>query len=115
MNATFGEVLRKVLTGFIIIEPDMERFELEEDALEQRGFWDGVGVVLRLGAMCRLSEREREREREREKHQSIDIPKREKRMVRMHDHITCTKNIIMGSAQSKPTSTQDSNMEDTHL
>ena len=51
----------------------------------------------RLGVMCRLSEREkeiyiyiyiyieREREREREREKSIDIPKREKRMVRMHE------------------------------
>ena len=38
--------------------------ESEEDALERRGFRDGVD--LRLGAMRRLSQRERERERERE-------------------------------------------------
>ena len=43
----------------------------EEDALERKGFWDGVD--LRLGAIeqtnARKRKRERERERESEKYQ----------------------------------------------
>ena len=42
----------------------------EEDALERRGFWDGVDF--RLGAMMQLTERKREKEKERhvEMHQT---------------------------------------------
>ena len=36
---------------------------LEEDALERRGFWDGVG--LRLGAMLRLSKKGREGDKQK--------------------------------------------------
>ena len=45
----------------------------EEDALERKGFWDGVDF--RLGAIEQTNARERERERERErnaeKHQTV--------------------------------------------
>ena len=37
----------------------------EEDALERRGFWDGVD--LRLGAIEQANRRERKRERERQR------------------------------------------------
>ena len=33
----------------------------------------------------------------------------------MHEHVTCKYKFIMGSAQSKPTSTQHSNKVNTHL
>ena len=42
----------------------------EEDALERRGFWDGVD--LRLGAIEQTNTRERERERERENQKSTN-------------------------------------------
>ena len=35
--------------------------------------------------------------------------------MRMHEHVTCKYKFIMGSAQSKPTSTQHSNKVNTHL
>ena len=35
--------------------------------------------------------------------------------MRMHEHVTCKYKFIMGSAQSKPTSTQNSNKVNTHL
>ena len=42
----------------------------EEDALERRGFWDGMDLC--LGAMMQLmQERERERERGRERQKDI--------------------------------------------
>ena len=51
--------------------------EEEVDALEQKGFWDGID--LRLGAMTQLTERrrkgEREKERQAEKHQHIQYIK----------------------------------------
>ena len=35
--------------------------------------------------------------------------------MKMHEHVTCKFKCIMGSAQSKPTSTQHSNKVNTHL
>ena len=35
--------------------------------------------------------------------------------MKMHEHVTCKFKCIMGSAQSKPTSTQHSNEVNTHL
>ena len=75
MNATSRKVLRKVLTGFIITEPDMSKKE-EDDAPERRGFWDGV-VLLFLGAMSRLTKRERERETQKSSKNS-NINKKER-------------------------------------
>ena len=42
--------------------------EEEEDALERRGFWDGVD--LRLGAIKQTNARKRGRKRDAEKHQT---------------------------------------------
>ena len=65
MNATFGEVLQEVLTGFLIMEPEWRGVESKEDALKQIGFRDGV--VLRLVAMHRLFEKERKGKRDKQK------------------------------------------------
>ena len=35
--------------------------------------------------------------------------------MRMHEHVTCKYKLIMGSAQSKPTSTQLNTKVNTHL
>ena len=47
-----------------------EGIEYEEDAPEQREFWDGVDF--RLGALEQLTERKRERERNTHKSTNID-------------------------------------------
>ena len=44
-----------------------------------------IGAWVPCADYSRERERERERERQAEKHQSTNIPKREKRMVRMHE------------------------------
>ena len=90
----------------------------EDDTPEWRGFWDGV--VLRLGAMRRITKRNREREREtsRKVPNAINIIKIEKRGTyawKTHEHVTCNNKNIMGSIQSNPTITQDFNKENTHL
>ena len=59
----------------------------EEDALERRGFRDGVD--LRLGAIEQTNAREREREREREskKHQQHNIEEYKRLKVCMHENV----------------------------
>ena len=90
--------------------------EEEEDALERRGFQDGVD--LRLGAMMQLTleiEKEREREIIKKAPNKIQYNKYRNSKVRMHENVTCKYKYIKGSAQSKPTSTQQSNKVNTHL
>ena len=65
----------------------------EEDLEPRRGFQ--VRVDLRcLGAMCSLSERERERRKIEHNHDRLQIERKER--VRMHEHVTCKKDCIMG-------------------
>ena len=59
MNATFGEVLREVLTGLLIMDQTLRGVGSEEDAPERRRFQDRVD--LHLGAMHSLSTRERKK------------------------------------------------------
>ena len=55
----------------------------EEDALERKGFWDGVD--LHLGAITQTISREREREREKQKNTTnIKIKEYKELKVRMH-------------------------------
>ena len=82
----------------------------EEEAPERRGF--RAGVDLRLGAidMTNVNNREGEKEGQSEKSQTFsnisNILKRSTYAWEMHEHVTCKRNFIMGSAQSKSTSTQ---------
>ena len=47
MNASSGKVLKEVWFGLLIMEPDKKGVGSKEvDALEQRGFWDGVDLLL---------------------------------------------------------------------
>ena len=63
----------------------------EEDLEPRRGFQ--VRVDLRcLGAMCSLSERERRKIEHN--HDRLQIERKER--VRMHEHVTCKKDCIMG-------------------
>jgi len=61
MNATFGEVIREVLTGLLITKPAEGGVGSKDDALERKGFRDRAD--LRLGAMHRLFEREKQIEK----------------------------------------------------
>ena len=97
-----------------------EGVESEEDALERKGFWDEVDF--RLGATEQLTERGRERERERERRRkaptqiNIKIKINEGTYAwKMHEHVICKLKNIMGSTQSKPTSTHHCNKVNTHL
>ena len=56
----------------------------EDDDPERKGFQ--IGVDMRLGAMCSLSERERERDK---KHNHNLKQKDRKERVLMHEHVTC--------------------------
>ena len=71
MNTTFLKVLKEVLLGLPITEPNMKRGNrgLEEEDLEPKGF--RAGVDLCLGAMRSLFKGERERE-------NTSQPKKEK-------------------------------------
>ena len=82
----------------------------EEEALKWREFQ--AGVDLRLGAIdtTNVNNREGEKERQSEKSQTFsnisNILKKSMYAWEMHEHVTCKENCIMGSAQSKPISTQ---------
>ena len=74
MNSLSTKVLREVLSGFIIMEPNRIRCRVRERrSPECIGFWDEVdlclGAIEQTNARERKRERERERERESEKHQ----------------------------------------------
>ena len=89
----------------------------DEKAPEQRGF--RAGVDLRLGAIDTTNvNRKRGRERKDnqkspKQHQIYQVYWKESTYAwEMHEHVTCKTNCIMGSAQSKPVSTQT---DSTHL
>ena len=64
MNSLSTKVLREVLSGFIIMEPNRIRCRVRERrSPECIGFWDEVDLC--LGAIEQTNARERERERER--------------------------------------------------
>ena len=73
---------------------------------------------LHLGVIdtTNVNNREGEKERQSKKSQTFsnisNILKRSTYAWEMHEHVTCKSNYIMGSAQSKPTSTQSYS---THL
>ena len=81
---------------------------VDEEVPKRRGFW--AGVDLRLGAidMTNVNRfRGRKREEKSEKSEAIQIYGKESTYVwEMHEHVTCKIKSIMGSAQSKPISTQ---------
>jgi len=83
----------------------------DEEAPERRGF--RAGVDLRLGAIDTTNVnrfRGRRREEQSEKSQAIQIyqiyEKGSTYAWEMHEHVTCKIKGIIGSAQSKPISTQ---------
>ena len=67
---------------------------------------------LRLGVIdtTNVNNKEGEKERQSEKSQTFsnisNILKRSMYAWEMHEHVTCKRNFIMGSTQSKPISTQ---------
>ena len=73
MNATFGEVLQKVLTSLLIMEPNMERCGIRRRCPRTKRVLRWSSFALRGHAQTireRERKRKREKEREREKHQS---------------------------------------------
>ena len=91
----------------------------EKDALERRGFYDGVDLC--LGAIEQTNARKREKRRKKDNQKSTNkiIYQNTKNWryvcIKMHEHVTCKYKFIIGSAQSNPTSTQHSNKVNTHL
>ena len=81
-----------------------------EEAPEWRGF--RAGVDLRLGAIntTKVNNREGEKEWQSKNSQAVSnissILKRNTYAWEMHEHVTRKRKCIMGSAQSKPISTQ---------
>ena len=119
MNATFGKVLREVLTGLLIMESNMKksrikRFLKTKRVMRQSGFVLGCHVQT-------IREREREREREGERERSTINGEYQKRKWKstyawtMHEHVMCKENGIIGSTQSNPTSTQVSTYKHTYI
>ena len=89
-NATFGEVLQNVLTGFIITEPNISRSRVRRRRCPKTKRvlgWSGFA----LGCHAQtIQKREREREREVEKYQSTIISKEGKEWyVCMKNAWTC--------------------------
>ena len=82
----------------------------EVDALEWRGFWDGVNLRLSAIDMTNVNEkrgRERDNQKSLKQFKYIKIYWKESTYAwEMHEHVTCNIKGIMGSAQSNPTSTQ---------
>ena len=80
----------------------------DEEAPERRRF--RAGMDLHLGAIDTTNVnrfRGRKREEKSEKSEAIQIYGKESTYVwEMHEHVTCKIKSIMGSAQSKPISTQ---------
>ena len=116
MNASSRKVLRKVLLGFIIMEPNRRK-----GRIRRRSRCPKTKMVLgRSGLSFRCHDAtNRERERERIRKAPITIYQNIKNWryvyMKMHEHVTCKFKCIMGSTQSKPTSTQHSNKVNTHL
>ena len=70
MNALSGKVLQKVLTGFIITEPDMRCSEIKKRCLGTKR----VPGLSRFSLRCHRTTNERERERERERRTNRKVP-----------------------------------------
>ena len=84
---------------------------IEEEAPERREFRAGVDLCLGAIDMTNVNRfRGRKREEQSEKSQAIQIyqiyKKESTYAWKMHEYVTCKTKSIMGSAQSKPTSTQ---------
>ena len=85
MNSLSTKVLREVLSGFIIMEPNRIRCRVRERrSPECIGFWDEVDLC--LGAIEQTNARERERERENQKSTNNNISKYKELKVRMHEN-----------------------------
>ena len=111
MNTSSRKVLRKVLLGILIMEPNMRRSRI------RRGGCPGTKRVPgwnRFSFKCHdATNRKKERGRKREiirkvPTQSIYQNIKNGRYVcmQMHKHVICNSKDIMGSAQYNPTSTQ---------
>ena len=111
MNASSKEVLKEVWFGFLITEPDRKRCRIRKSGCPRTKRVPGRS---RFAFGCHRSKlthtEEREREKQSKKSQAIqiyqNILKRKNICMGMHEHLTCNRKSIMGSAQSKPISTQ---------
>ena len=83
MNATFGKVLRKVLTGLFIMEPNMKRSRIRGRCPKMKRVPRQSGFALGYHVQS-IREREREKEGEIEKHNHNKVPTRKER-VPMHE------------------------------
>ena len=111
MNASSWKVLENALKASSLWNRIWDREGSdEEEAPERRGFQ--VGVDLCLGAIDMTNvngQRGRERMTIRKVPNNSNITNILKRSTyawEMHEHVTCKRNCIMGSAQSKPINTQ---------
>ena len=82
MNATSGEVLREVLLGLLIMEPNVKRSKIRRRCLEMKTKWFCAWVP------CADYSREGKKERERETNRKAPSTKSTKygnKKVRMHE------------------------------
>ena len=125
MNALSWKVLQEVRLGLLITKPNVRwngvRRRRRRRCLGTKWVprWSGFMFRCHDTTNVRNKERGREKERQLEKHQTryniTNIETGRYVCMKMHKHMTCKFKRIMGSAQSKPTSTQHSNKVNTHL
>ena len=108
MNASSLEVLRKVLSCFIIIKLYVRRSGVRRRRcpITKRVMgWSGFSFR-RHKATNRKKEREKETPRKAPTQINIKVKINEGTYAwKMHEHMTCKLKNIMGSAQSEPTNT----------
>ena len=124
MNTSSRKVLREVFLGILIMELNRRKDWIRRrrcPRMKKVSGWSKLTFWChwRTNVNRRVRERERGRKRKLEKSQAIqiyhNILKRKNVCMEMHEHVTYNRKIIMGSAQSKPTSTQANNRYSTHL
>ena len=112
MNTSSRKVLKEVWFGLLITEPDMGWCRIRRHGCPRTKRVpgrSGFAFKCHRSRLTQTKEREGERDNQKSfKQQKIyqNIVNRKNICMRMHEHVTCKGNCIMGLAQSNPTSTQ---------
>ena len=121
MNAASWKVLREVRLGLLIMELDMGGGRIRGRCPRTKRILRRSGFSFRCH---RATNREKERKRERERQRRRKAPTQINIKIKinegtyawkMHEHVICKLKNIMGSTQSKPTSTHHCNKVNTYL
>ena len=124
MNATSWKVIQEVWFGLLITEPDLRgsrvKWRRRRRCLETKRVPGRNGFTFRCHDTTNVRNKERGRERETirkapTRYNITNIETWRYVYMKMDEHVTYKYKCIMGSAQSKPISTQHSNKVNTHL